>query len=1439
LRDLVAPSKNLRRRQAKRAGKPRNRNRALLQLMQLEDRMAPAILPPTISMGFDPGQIPLNGTATLTYTITNPNASPLTGIAFTDELGPALRVTLPAPAITFSGVVNTADNPASGVSTLSLSDGTLGPNGSGTITAHVQGLQPGQLVTTTSPVTSNEGGAGNTAIANITVVAPPSLGMSFGASSIPLNGTTSLTFNIGNPNPWPPATTLHGISFSDTLPPGLMISTPNGLVGSVGGGTITAIPGTNVITLSDCTLDAGLAFNFSVNVTGTTAGVKNNTTLPITSIEGGTGSAASASVTVIGLQPPTMTMTFDPTVIALNGAAKLTFTITNPSANNAPLTGLAFTDNLPSGLVVASPPNVTNTTGGSVSGTAGTINLTGGTLAPNSTATITVTVTSGTAGTYNNAATVTSTESGPGTAATASLTVVAPQPPIISKAFDSTAVPLNGTTRLTFTIANPFANDGLSLTGVAFTDTLPAGLVVASPPHLTSTAGGTVTAAAGSNTITLSGGTLAPNSTATITVDVTGTTAGPPIVNSVQVASTEAGPGNTASASIRVVDPAHVWYVTTTADDTVNPYPESLRYDIQHAQDGDLIIVNPGPHDWDTDFPNIHLYGQITITKSLTITGNDWSNISSDKGVQGRIFNILTTDPVEISHLKLINNSHSAAPIDGGAIYSLANLTLDHVTVSGNAIEGTGGGLGGGIFNLGGTLTLTDCTVGGSAVEGGGIFSLGGTTTLTASTISGGAQQGGAIYNLGGTAALLGCTVTGSALAGGGIYNYQGPLTLINSTVAGCTAGSGPDILGNTTPGTGGGIYNSSAPLTLTNCTVAYNSATDGLGDGIYGVEASMLIFNTIVADNGPFPGMGNGSHNFTDLYVASLAPGGGLGLTGNDLIRTVGGVVSSFDHLTADPLFDAPWYFPGDLDHNDPQYLRDNGGPTKTLALQAGSPALRAGNPYLALDYSTATPTPLLFDQRGPGYSRFHTDGSVDIGAFEVQNAPYFAYLAVPVSSLELLYGHAGGLKTRISFNGRPVTAGAVTFREGSNVLARDVLLDENGQAVLPTAGLRAGLHSILVEYSGAPGVPAASYSAQMSVARAPLTITARDLSKKYGQALTFAGTEFTADGLVTANGDAVTSVLLASDGAAATAPILFSPVEIGPGPDTGPGADPPYPIVPSTADGTGLDNYIITYVNGALTINPAPLTITARDASKTYGQAVTFGGNEFTASGLVTANGDTVTGVTLSSDGAAAAAGVANSPYPIVSSAAAGSGLDNYTITYVNGALTVKPAPLTITANDQTKIQGEANPPFTARYDGLVLGEGPGVLTGTLAYSTPATAGSLPGDYAVTPSGQASSNYAITFVPGTLHVISYAQATANLQARVDSAGLDQGTQNALDSKLQAAIASFSRGDNKAAVNQLGAFINQVSALRGKKVAADLADSLVADAQRIIKAVS
>jgi len=132
---------------------------------------------------------------------------------------------------------------------------------------------------------------------------PPTIAKVFGAASVSLNGATSLTFTLSNPNA---AISLSGIGFTDTLPSGLTVSTPNGVTGSCGGGTITAAAGSNSVSLSGAGLAAGASCTFAINVAGTTVGAQNNVTSAVTSTEAGSGGTASAQITVNGpSQQPT------------------------------------------------------------------------------------------------------------------------------------------------------------------------------------------------------------------------------------------------------------------------------------------------------------------------------------------------------------------------------------------------------------------------------------------------------------------------------------------------------------------------------------------------------------------------------------------------------------------------------------------------------------------------------------------------------------------------------------------------------------------------------------------------------------------------------------------------------------------------------------------------------------------------------------------------------------------------------------------------------------------------------------------------------------------------------------------------------------------------------------------------------------------------------
>jgi uncharacterized repeat protein (TIGR01451 family) len=503
------------------------------------------INPPTITKAFGASTIPLNGATSLTFTITSSNVNlTLTGVAFTDNLPAGLLVATPPNLITNCGGAITA---AAGSSSVTQLNSSIGPGASCTVSVNITGTTQG-VRNNSVQVTSTNGGTGNTSNASLTVVSPSVIIKAFGAASIPLSGSTSLTFTIQNNNL---TQSLSGIAFSDTLPLGLVVSTPNGLVGTCGGGTITATQGTNAISLSGATLAQSSSCTFSANVTGTSAGPKNNTTGAVTSTEGGTGGTASASIAVVA--PPVIAKVFTPTTIPLNGTTTLTFTVTNPAANTVAETGVAFTDALPTGLLVSTPNGLSNTCNGTATAVAGStsISLTSGSIAVNTSCTVAVNVTGTTSGQYTNTSgAVTSTNGGAGNTASANLTVASA--PTITKAFGAATLPLNGATSLTFNISNP--NAGVALTGVAFTDNLPAGLVVATPNSLSSTCGGTATAVSGAGSASLSGGTLAASASCTISLNVQATTAGVKN-NSVQITSTEGGTGNTSNASITVAAP--------------------------------------------------------------------------------------------------------------------------------------------------------------------------------------------------------------------------------------------------------------------------------------------------------------------------------------------------------------------------------------------------------------------------------------------------------------------------------------------------------------------------------------------------------------------------------------------------------------------------------------------------------------------------------------------------------------------------------------------------------------------------------------------------------------------------------------------------------------------------------------------------------------------
>jgi uncharacterized repeat protein (TIGR01451 family) len=393
----------------------------------------------------------------------------------------------------------------------------------------------------------------------------PTLTKSFGAASIPLNGSTTLTFTVTNTSSTDSAA---NVTFTDSLPAGLVVATPNGLSESctnAGPPTTTAVAGSGSISFVNPVLGisgSGGSCTVTVNVIGTSNGTKTN--LVVVSSFGGAGNMASATITVGSSTPPAVSQVFGAASVAVGGTTSLTVTLSNP--NPTSLTGLAFTDTLPAGLVVATPNALTNSCGGTAGATAGGgLSLSGGTLAASGSCVITINTTATTVGTKTNTiASVTSNEAPPSAAASATITVGSATPLAVSQVFGAANIAIGGTTSLTVTLSN--ANP-TSLTGLAFTDSLPAGLVVATPNALTNSCGGTAGAAAGGAGLSLSGGTLAASGSCVITINVTATTAGTKTNTIASVTSNEAPPSAAASATISV----NTAGTTTTLSSSLNP----------------------------------------------------------------------------------------------------------------------------------------------------------------------------------------------------------------------------------------------------------------------------------------------------------------------------------------------------------------------------------------------------------------------------------------------------------------------------------------------------------------------------------------------------------------------------------------------------------------------------------------------------------------------------------------------------------------------------------------------------------------------------------------------------------------------------------------------------------------------------------------------------
>jgi len=526
------------------------------------------VLPPSsVTKSFSPASIAANGVSTLTISLANTTASPITlSSAFVDALpGTVLVAATPNKGGTCTQGSITA---TAGANNISYASGASIPAGGCTITVDVTSATCGSYTNTIAAgqLATSAGANQQAAVATLGVCQPaaPTLSKAFNPSTISVGATSTLTITLGNSNA--SALTTNAV-LTDTLPANVVVAATPNIGGTCSNADVTAVAGAGTITYASgasipaggCTITVDVTSN-PAGACGTTGGSYTNTLAAgalATTTGGSNPTAASAVLIVQAPQPPTIQEAIAPNTINPGGTARFTYTLGNSNASAISLASV-FTDTLPANVFVANPPNIGGTcTTASVTAVAGaaTIAYAGGAAIPAGGCTILVDVTSAVPGTYANpiaAGDLATSGSCSNTAgASATLFVNPLQPPSISKVFSPVSIPVSGTSTLSISFAN---NNAAAATLTAdLVDTLPAGVTVASTPNLTVGAGCTaakvVTPLAGSTSVTYqSGGTIPASGGCTITVDVTSSTTGV-YTNTINAGALQTSVGNNAVAT--------------------------------------------------------------------------------------------------------------------------------------------------------------------------------------------------------------------------------------------------------------------------------------------------------------------------------------------------------------------------------------------------------------------------------------------------------------------------------------------------------------------------------------------------------------------------------------------------------------------------------------------------------------------------------------------------------------------------------------------------------------------------------------------------------------------------------------------------------------------------------------------------------------------------
>jgi len=336
---------------------------------------------------------------------------------------------------------------------------------------------------------------------------PPTIAKTFLSNPVAVNGSSTLRFTLTNPN----SSALTGVKFADNLPPGLEVAAVPALATTCAGLPSWApAAGATVLNFGQttgATIPAGGSCTVSVDIKATSAGPHDNVSGFVTSAESGANTGSTATASLTALVPPSISKRFTPTPILAGGVSTLTFAITNPNQNNA-LSGVAFSDTFPvapGAMKVAAAPVVTSSGCGAgafspvLAGNEGAISFAGATVAAGGTCTVTVNVTAPVIGSYantsGNVSHLINSVTVNGNAASATLTVNAPNPRIGLLKQVSTgaagpwasyvALPTGGNVYYRFTVENtgdvPLSALGVTDPTLAGTSVDPAGCAWTNP----------------------------------------------------------------------------------------------------------------------------------------------------------------------------------------------------------------------------------------------------------------------------------------------------------------------------------------------------------------------------------------------------------------------------------------------------------------------------------------------------------------------------------------------------------------------------------------------------------------------------------------------------------------------------------------------------------------------------------------------------------------------------------------------------------------------------------------------------------------------------------------------------------------------------------------------------------------------------------------------